>query len=42
MIIHNELYSLLQNLSKALNSILNCPNISNHNLEIFLYSLEKF
>ena len=44
MIVHNELYTLLQNLSKTLNSILNCPNIdsSNHNLENFLYSLEKF
>ena len=42
MIVNNELHALLQNLSKALNSILNSPDISNHSLENFLYSLEKF
>ena len=44
MQIPNELYNLLENLSKSLNSILKYPYISStdKNLERFLYTLEKW
>lgn len=44
MQIPNELYNLLENLSKSLNSILKYPYISStdKNLEKFLYTLEKW